>query len=832
MEDNKELDITIHGKIDNVEISKEMRESFLEYSMSVIVARALPDVRDGMKPVHRRILYAMNDLGMYADKPHKKSARIVGEVIGKYHPHGDVAVYETMVRMAQDFSYRYPLVDGHGNFGSIDGDQQAAMRYTEARMSKISMELMRDLNKDTVNFVDNYDGEEKEPEVLPARFPNLLVNGTMGIAVGMATNMPPHNLGECIDAIRALMDNPDISITELMNYIKGPDFPTGAYILGRSGIRKAYETGRGSVIMRSKCDIVTMDNGKKQIIVREIPYQVNKAVMVEKIANLVREKVIEGITDLRDESNREGIKVVIELRKDVQAEVLLNQLYRLTSLQSSFGINFLALVNGVPKLLNIKQIIQHYIDHQVDVIVRRTKYELRKAEERSHILKGLLTAIDNIDEIINIIRSSKDDPESIARMHDRFDLDEIQGKAILDMQFRRLTGLQRNKLQDEFNELAIAIADFKDILSNSERVNNIIYNELKDIAVKHGDERRTEIIESDYDVEDEDLIPVEDIVVSLTANGYIKRISLDTYHTQNRGGKGIKGMNTHDDDAVSELLTMSTHDWLLIFTNTGKVYRMKGYKVPSSSRNSKGLPIINLCKLEKDEKVMSMIRMDANEESGKFLFFATKQGLVKRTPISEFEAIRQSGKIAITLRDDDELVGVKLSSGDDEIILAASNGKVVRFNENDVRPMGRTASGVKGMNVDGSHLVGLANASEGKYILSISENGYGKKTELSDYRLTSRGAKGVKSIAVTEKNGPLVTIRTVNGDEDLMLMTSIGIFIRISLSQVGEYSRNTQGVKLVSVNEGVSVVACAVVDHQEDEETSVESNENIDNNEN
>lgn len=827
---NKELDIAIHGKIDNVEISKEMRESFLEYSMSVIVARALPDVRDGMKPVHRRILYAMNDLGMYADKPHKKSARIVGEVIGKYHPHGDTAVYETMVRMAQDFSYRYPLVDGHGNFGSIDGDQQAAMRYTEARMSKISMELMRDLNKDTVNFVDNYDGEEKEPEVLPARFPNLLVNGSMGIAVGMATNMPPHNLGECIDAIRALMENPDISITELMNYIKGPDFPTGAYILGRSGIRKAYETGRGSVIMRAKCDIVPMENGKKQIIVREIPYQVNKAVLVEKIANLVREKVIEGITDLRDESNREGIKIVIELRKDVQAEVLLNQLYRLTALQSSFGINFLALVNGVPKLLNIKQIIQYYIDHQVDVIVRRTKYELRKAEERAHILEGLLTAIDNIDEIINIIRTSKDDPESIARMNERFQLDEIQGKAILDMQFRRLTGLQRNKLQDEYSELEVAIADYKDILSNHQRVENIVYTELKDISDKYGDERRTEIIEADYDVEDEDLIPVDDIVVSLTANGYIKRMPLDTYRTQNRGGKGIKGMNTHDDDVVNEFLTMSTHDWLLIFTNTGKVYRMKGYKVPSSSRNSKGLPIVNLLKLEKEEKVLSMIGMSANEEKGKYLFFATKNGLVKRTPISEFEAIRQSGKIAITLKEDDELIGVKLSTGKDEIILAAANGKAVRFNEDDVRSMGRTASGVKGMNVDGSKLVGLAIASEGKYILSISENGYGKKTDLEDYRKTSRGTKGVKSIAITEKNGPLVAVRTVNGDEDLMIMTSEGIFIRICLSQVGEYSRNTQGVKLVSVGEGVKVISCAVVEHQEDEEQ--ENNENIDNNEN
>ena len=821
MADNKELDITIHGKIEEVEISKEMKESFLEYSMSVIVARALPDVRDGMKPVHRRVIYAMNDLGMYSDKPHKKSARIVGEVIGKYHPHGDSSVYLTMVRMAQNFSYRYPLVDGHGNFGSIDGDPPAAMRYTEARMSKISMELMRDLNKDTVNFIDNYDGEEKEPEVLPSRFPNLLVNGSMGIAVGMATNMPPHNLKECADAIVEVARNPEISIVELMNYIKGPDFPTGAYILGRAGIKKAYETGRGSVIMRAKCDIEPMDNGKKRIIVREIPYNVNKSELVEKIANLVREKVIEGITDLRDESNMDGVKIVIELRKDIQAEVLLNQLYRLTALQSSFGINNLALVNGVPKILNIKDIIQLYLNHQIEVIERRTRFELKKAEERAHILNALLIAIDNIDEILNIIRSSKDDLEASQRMFDRFNLDEIQAKAILDMQFRRLTGLQRNKISEEYKELNISIDDYKDILAKPERVKEIVINELEEIADKFGDERRSEIIDADYDVEDEDLIPVEDIVVSLTMNGYIKRMPLDTYKIQNRGGKGIKGMNTHEDDVVDQFLTLSTHDWLMIFTNTGKVYRMKGYRVPSASRNSKGLPIVNLLKLEKNEKVLSMITYSPGD-SAEYLFFATKCGLVKRTNVSEFENIRQSGKIAITLKEDDELVGVKATNGNDEIILAASNGKAVRFNETDVRSMGRTASGVRGMNVDGSQLVGIAVASEGKYVLSISEKGYGKKTLIEDYRLTSRGTKGVKAINITEKNGSLVNVRTVNGDEDLMLMTSEGIFIRINLSQVGEYSRNTQGVKLVSIKDDNRVVTCAVVEHQEDEEDTNE----------
>ncbi|MBE6113601.1 MAG: DNA gyrase subunit A [Erysipelotrichaceae bacterium] len=827
--EHKELDESIHGKISPIEISKEMRESFLEYSMSVIVARALPDVRDGMKPVHRRIIYAMNDLGMYADKPHKKSARIVGEVIGKYHPHGDTAVYETMVRMAQDFSYRYPLVDGHGNFGSIDGDGAAAMRYTEARMSKISMELMKDINKETVDFIDNYDGEEKEPVVLPSRFPNLLVNGTMGIAVGMATNMPPHNLKETINAILAIMEDPDISVIELMEkYIKGPDFPTGGYILGRSGIKSAYESGKGSIIIRSKTDIHELPNGKKQIVVSEIPYQVNKAVLVEKIANLVREKMIEGITDLRDESNREGIRIVIELRRDVQAEVLLNQLFRMTALQSTFGVNNLALVHGVPKLLGIKEMLQHYLDHQVDVVTRRTRYELRKAEERAHILEGLRIALDHIDEIIHIIRTSKDDPEAISRMNSDFGISEIQGKAILDMQLRRLTGLSRQKIEDEYADLVNLITDLKEILANHSRVLDVIRNELLDIANRYGDERRTEIIDADYEMEDEDLIPVEDIVVALTMNGYIKRMPVDTYRTQNRGGRGVKGMATHNDDAVDQIMTMSTHDWLLIFTNRGKVYRMKGYRIPASSRNSKGLPVINLLNLDKDEKVKAMIKVNDSDE-GKYLFFVTKLGLVKRVPREEFESIRQSGKIAITLKDEDELVGVKPTMGDDEIIIAGANGKAVRFNEQDVRPMGRTASGVKGFNVDDSCVVGIALASEGKYILSVSEKGYGKKSELDDYRITNRGAKGVKTMNITEKNGQLVSVRSVNGDEDLLIMTSEGVFIRIALSQVGVYSRNTQGVKLVNVGDNTTVVAVAVIEASESEE---EEQENIvDNNE-
>ena len=762
-----------HGNIKTTNISSEMRTSFLDYSMSVIVARALPDVRDGMKPVHRRILYAMNDLGIVADKPHKKSARIVGEVIGKYHPHGDTAVYETMVRMAQDFSYRYPLVDGHGNFGSVDGDGAAAMRYTEARMSKISMELLRDINKDTVDWMDNYDGEEHEPVVLPCRFPNLLVNGTTGIAVGMATNIPPHNLGETIDAVFAVMDNPDITVMELMeDYISGPDFPTGGYILGRAGIKQAYETGRGSIMIRSKVKVEDMPNGKKQIIVTEIPYVVNKAALVEKIASLVREKIIEGITDLRDESNMEGIRIVIELRKDVQSDVILNQLYRMTSLQTSFGVNMIVLVDNAPQQLGLKDVLKCYLDHQIDVTVRRTRFELKKAEDRAHILEGLKIALDHIDAIISLIRSSKDTSIAMNGLMENFGLSEIQAKAILDMQFRRLTGLERQKIEEEYDSLMAQITDLKDILNNHSRVLEIIRSELTEIKEKYNDKRRSEIIDAEIDMQDEDLIPQEDVVITMTVNGYVKRIPVDTYRLQNRGGKGIKGMSMHEDDIVDQFLTMMTHDYLLMFTNQGKVYRIKGYQVPLASRTSKGIPIVNLLNLDKDEKVLAMVPVERENSPAKFLFFVTAQGIVKRVPIEEFENIRQSGKIAINLREGDELISAKPTTGSSQILIAAANGQAIRFNETDVRPMGRTATGVKGFNVNGSRVIGMTTDFEGQYILSVTEKGYGKKSKLEDYRMTNRGGKGVKTIQVTDKNGPLVFLRAVNGDEDCLIMTN------------------------------------------------------------
>lgn len=808
-----------HGNIRTTNISSEMRTSFLDYSMSVIVARALPDVRDGMKPVHRRILYAMNDLGIVAEKPHKKSARIVGEVIGKYHPHGDSAVYETMVRMAQDFSYRYPLVDGHGNFGSVDGDGAAAMRYTEARMSKISMELIKDIGKDTVEWMENYDGEEKEPVVLPCRFPNLLVNGTTGIAVGMATNIPPHNLGEAIDAVLAIMDNPDITVMELMeDAISGPDFPTGGYILGRAGIKQAYETGRGSIMIRSKVKVEELPNGKKQIIVTEIPYMVNKAVMVEKIASLVREKIIEGITDLRDESNMAGIRIVIELRKDVQSDVILNQLYRMTSMQTSFGVNSIVLVDNAPRQLGLKDMLQCYLDHQIEVTVRRTQYDLKKAEDRAHILEGLKIALDHIDAIISLIRSSKDTSIAMNGLMENFGLSEIQARAILDMQFRRLTGLERQKIEEEYNGLMLQIADLKDILNNHARVLEIIRNELLEIRDKYSDKRRSEIIDADIDMQDEDLIPQEDIVITMTVNGYVKRIPLDTYRTQNRGGKGIKGMSVHEDDLIDQFLTMMTHDYLLIFTSRGKVYRIKGYQIPMASRTSKGIPIVNLLNLEKEEKVLAMVPVERENSPAKYLFFATRQGIVKRVPIEEFESIRQSGKIAISLREGDELVGVKPTTGSDQILIAASNGQAIRFEEEDVRPMGRTATGVKGFNVDGSYVIGMTTNHEGQFILSVTEKGYGKKTEIDDYRMTNRGGKGVKTIQITEKNGPLVYLRAVNGDEDCLLMTNEGIVIRINLGRVSVYGRNTQGVKLISVEENQTVSTVAIAYKTEEDE--------------
>lgn len=807
-----------HGNIKTTNISTEMRTSFLDYSMSVIVARALPDVRDGMKPVHRRILYAMNDLGIVADKPHKKSARIVGEVIGKYHPHGDMAVYETMVRMAQDFSYRYPLVDGHGNFGSVDGDGAAAMRYTEARMSKIAMELLKDIQKETVDWMDNYDGEEKEPVVLPCRFPNLLVNGTTGIAVGMATNIPPHNLGETIDAVFALMDNPDITVVELMDVIKGPDFPTGGIILGRAGIKQAYETGRGSIMIRSKVQVEEMANGKKQIIVTEIPYMVNKSVLVEKIASLVREKVIDGITDLRDESNMNGIRIVMELRRDVQSDVILNQLYRMTSMQTSFGVNMIVLVNNAPRQLGLKDVLQCYLDHQIDVTVRRTRYDLKKAEDRAHILEGLKIALDHIDAIISLIRGSKDTAAAMDGLMEQFGLSEIQARAILEMQFRRLTGLERQKIDEEYNGLMVQIADLKDILANHSRVLEIIRKELTEIKEKYGDQRRSEINDANLDVEDEDLIPQEEIVVTMTVNGYIKRISLDTYRTQNRGGKGIKGMSMHEDDLIDQFLMMVTHDYLLLFTNLGKVYRIKGYQVPVASRTSKGIPIVNLLQLDKEEKVLAMVPVERENSKARYLFFVTAQGTVKRVPIEEFENIRQSGKIAISLREGDSLVSVKPTTGKDQILIAAANGQAIRFEESDVRPMGRTASGVKGFNVNGSHVVGMSTSFEGRYILVVTEKGYGKKSEIEDYRMINRGGKGVKTVQITEKNGPLVYLRAVNGDEDCLIMTNEGIVIRISLKNVSVYGRNTQGVKLISLDESQTVSTVAVVYKPEEDQ--------------
>lgn len=803
------------NKVIQLDIASDMKESFLDYSMSVIVARALPDVRDGLKPVHRRIIYGMNEQGMYSDKPYKKSARIVGDVMGKYHPHGDSSIYDAMVRMAQDFSYRYPLVQGHGNFGSMDGDGAAAMRYTEARMSKMAMEIVRDLQKDTVDFQDNYDGEEKEPSVMPAKFPNLIVNGSMGIAVGMATNIPPHNLGETIDATLAIIKNPEITTMELMeNHIFGPDFPTGGTILGRSGIRQAFETGRGSIVTRSKVNIEEKSNGKTVLIFNEIPYQVNKASMVKKIADLVHDKVIEGITELRDESNRDGVRIVLELRKDVQADVILNQLYRLTPLQSSFGVNFLALVNGAPRQLGIKEALEHYITHQIEVIERRTRFDLKKAEDRAHILEGLRIALDHIDEIIALIRNSNDDESAKNGLMEKFELSEIQAKAILEMQLRRLTGLQREKIENEYNELVALIADLKDILEKPERVRQIICDELTEIKEKYGDERRTEISDIGLDIDDEDLIPVEDVVITMTATGYIKRIPSDTYRTQNRGGRGVKGMSMNQDDIIDILTTMSTHDHLLMFTNTGRVYRIKGYKIPSGSRTSKGIPVVNLLQLQDGEYIKSLVPVDGND--AKFLFFVTKNGLVKRVSVDEFTLIRQSGKIAITLRDDDEIIDVKATYGDTEVIIAGSNGKAVRFDENQVRPMGRSASGVKGFNTDGSEVVGVATNKEGKYLLSVSENGYGKRSEIEDYRLTSRGTKGVKTINVTDKTGKLVSVRSVNGDEDAMIMTNEGIIIRISLENVGVYGRNTQGVKLINVSETESVARVAIVDKEEE----------------
>jgi len=805
------------GMVD-VDIAHEVRSAFLDYSMSVIVARAIPDVRDGLKPVHRRIIFGMNELGMQPDKPYKKSARIVGDVMGKFHPHGDQAIYSTLVRLAQPFSMRYPLVDGHGNFGSVDGDEAAAMRYTEARMAKMAMEMVRDINSDTVDFVDNYDGTEKEPTVLPSRFPNLLVNGSSGIAVGMATNMPPHNLKEVVGAIKAVAHNPETTVLELMaNHIYGPDFPTGGYILGKGGIRQAYETGSGSITIRSKAEIVEKDNGKKQIIITEIPYQVNKASMIEAMANLVKEKVIEGITDIRDESNKDGIRVVIEVRRDMIADVILNQLYKHTQLQVNFGIINLSLVNGQAKVLPLIPMINHYLDHQVVVIERRTRFQLRKAEERVHIVAGYLIAIENIDEVVAIIRHSDTVDNARIKLSERFGLSERQTKEIVDMPLRRLTGLEKMKLQDEKTDLESKIKSYLALLADRGLVIETILTELDEIADKFGGERLTEISNDVSTIDDEDLIPQEDIVVILTTNGYIKRVAPDTFRTQNRGGHGVKGMGTNDNDVVSDILHTRTHTDLLFFTNLGRVYRIRGYEVPEFSRTAKGLPIVNLLNLDKDEKVRTVLPVDEYLDNH-YLLFVTVKGLIKRTAITEFSSIRQNGKIALLLRPEDQLLDVKHTDGNAIIGIASNKGKMVKFHETDARDMGRGTMGVKAMNVDGAEVVGVTTSDEGSYILVITSKGYGKMSPAESYRLTKRGAKGVLTINATERNGNIVAMRAVSGEEDLMIITTNGTVIRIPLTQVKISSRATQGVRVIKLDDDNAISSIAFISNEAAEE--------------
>ncbi|EJH4645866.1 DNA gyrase subunit A [Staphylococcus pseudintermedius] len=805
---------TPKSRINERNISKEMRESFLDYAMSVIVSRALPDVRDGLKPVHRRILYGLNEQGMTPDKPYKKSARIVGDVMGKYHPHGDSSIYEAMVRMAQDFSYRYPLVDGQGNFGSMDGDGAAAMRYTEARMTKLALELLRDINKDTIDFIDNYDGNEREPSVLPSRFPNLLVNGASGIAVGMATNIPPHNMREVIDGVLSLSHNPDITISELMEDIQGPDFPTAGLILGKSGIRRAYETGRGSVIMRAKAEIESRGGGRDRIVVTEIPFQVNKARMIEKIAELVRDKKIDGITDLRDETSlRTGVRVVIDVRKDANASVILNNLYKQTPLQTSFGVNMIALVNGRPQLINLKQALYHYLEHQKEVVRRRTEYNLRKAKDRAHILEGLRIALDHIDEIITIIRQSETDKVAMESLQSRFALSERQAQAILDMRLRRLTGLERDKIEQEYNDLIAYIAELEAILADEEKLLELVREELTEIKEKFGDDRRTEIQLGGIDqLEDEDLIPEEQIVITLSHNNYIKRLPASTYRAQNRGGRGVQGMNTLDDDFVSQLVTTSTHDHVLFFTNKGRVYKLKGYEVPELSRQSKGIPIVNVIELDQDEVISTMIAVKDLDSEEDFLVFVTKKGLIKRSALSNFNRINRNGKIAIKFRDDDELIAVRLTDGEKHILIGTAQASLIRFKETDVRAMSRIAAGVKGIRLrDGDEVIGLDVADDDNQdeILVVTEKGYGKRTSIEDYRLSNRGGMGVKTAKLTERNGRLVCITTVEGDEDLMVVTNQGVIIRMEVSNISVNGRMAQGVRLIRLDEEqyVSTVA-------------------------
>ena len=818
MQDNNLIDVNL---------TSEMKTSFIDYAMSVIVARALPDVRDGLKPVHRRILYGMNELGVTPDKPHKKSARITGDVMGKYHPHGDSSIYEAMVRMAQWWSYRYMLVDGHGNFGSMDGDGAAAQRYTEARMSKIALEMLRDINKNTVDFADNYDASEREPLVLPARFPNLLVNGATGIAVGMATNIPPHNLGETIDAVKLMMDNPEVTTRELMEVLPGPDFPTGALVMGKSGIHKAYETGKGSIVLRSRTEIEETKSGRERIVVTEFPYMVNKTKVHEHIVRLVQEKRIEGITAVRDESNREGVRFVIEVRRDASANVILNNLFKMTQMQTNFGFNMLAIQNGVPKILSLRQILSSYIEHQTEVVTRRTIFDKEKAEARAHILEGLLIALDHIDEVIRIIRNSQTDAEAQAELMSKFKLSERQSQAILDMRLRRLTGLERDKIQSEYDDLVALIADLTDILAKPERVAAIIKEELEEVKRKFGDARRTELMVGEVlSLEDEDLIEETDVLITLSNKGYIKRLDQAEFTAQKRGGRGVQGTGVKDDDFVRELVSTSTHDHLLFFTNKGRVYRLKGYEIPEYGRTAKGLPIVNLLKLDDGESIQTIINVEQDRSDEAYLFFTTRQGLVKRTNVAEFSNIRQNGLKALNLRDEDELINVFLTDGNTDVIIGTKYGYSVRFNESVVRNMGRSATGVRGVNLrEGDKVVGASVVTDQDEVLIITEKGYGKRTIASEYPTKGRGGKGIKTANITEKNGPLAGLLTVKGDEDLMIITDTGVMIRTGVANISQTGRSTQGVKVMRLDQDAKIVTFTTVQPDEKDEEVVEENE-------
>lgn len=804
----------------NVNLTKEMKTSFIDYAMSVIVARALPDVRDGLKPVHRRILYGMNELGVTPDKPHKKSARITGDVMGKYHPHGDSSIYEAMVRMAQWWSYRYMLVDGHGNFGSMDGDGAAAQRYTEARMSKIALEMLRDINKNTVDFVDNYDANEREPLVLPARFPNLLVNGATGIAVGMATNIPPHNLGETIDAVKLVMDNPEVTTKDLMEVLPGPDFPTGALVMGKSGIHKAYETGKGSIVLRSRTEIEETKTGRERIVVTEFPYMVNKTKVHEHIVRLVQEKRIEGITAVRDESNREGVRFVIEVKRDASANVILNNLFKMTQMQTNFGFNMLAIQNGVPKILSLRQILDAYIEHQKEVVVRRTRFDKEKAEARAHILEGLLIALDHIDEVIRIIRASETDAEAQAELMSKFKLSERQSQAILDMRLRRLTGLERDKIQSEYDDLLALIADLADILAKPERVSQIIKDELDEVKRKFGDQRRTELMVGEVlSLEDEDLIEETDVLITLSNKGYIKRLDQTEFTAQKRGGRGVQGTGVKDDDFVRELVSTSTHDHLLFFTNKGRVYRLKGYEIPEYGRTAKGLPIVNLLKLDEGESIQTIINVESERSDDAYLFFTTRHGIVKRTSVKEFANIRQNGLKALNLKDEDELINVLLTEEDTDIIIGTKFGYAVRFNQSAVRGMSRIATGVKGVNLrEGDTVVGASVITDQDEVLIITEKGFGKRTVATEYPTKGRGGKGMQTAKITEKNGSLAGLMTVKGDEDLMIITDTGVMIRTNVANISQTGRSTMGVKVMRLDQDAKIVTFTTVAAAEKEE--------------